>query len=199
MNSVQGKREPLESSNRADNVSNNSRVVIPLKTIPIILTVFFLATGLIMASVRFQFVQSNGLSEIQYPLQQYSFLMYWIALGLLLFAIIFNLTTSRKTILQLRRAILTSSFIASGISLASFSSFALWLLEVDYSGRCLGNCEPFVEKYLVLAMSLYGSIASGVVLTAIGLWLGVNRFHDYKRGNQSNMPQKKVSLQLTNL
>jgi hypothetical protein len=165
----------MQSKEKSQEVNEKSGGVTLLRILPFVVSIALFGAAPIMANFNVQIVQSNGLLEILYPFEQYSYLLYATGFALLMFTILFNLAISKHSS---RISIVSSSLLASGVTVTLFFALTFFVLLRDYAGRCITPCEPFVEQYFVLSFGMFSAIILGLCLTGIGMWKSLSPFQN---------------------
>jgi len=142
-----------------------------------------------LVNFRVETIQPNGLPEIQYPYAIISVLMYWIALGLLVFGVALNLAVRGGRLPV--RPLLGSGLLALGLTVTPLAALVLLADKGEYEQVCISvSCQPFVRKYSLEIIVLSIIAIGGLISVGLGSWL-LTRSH--RRGNEMEPRERSRS------
>jgi len=142
-----------------------------------------------LVNIRVETIQPNGLPEIQYPYGGISVLMYWIALGLLVFGVVLNVAVRGGRLPV--RPLLGSGLLALGLTVTPIAALVFWADEGEYEQRCMVvSCQPFVQKYSLEIIVLSIIAIGGLISVGLGSRLLA---HSHRRGTEMESRERSRS------
>ena len=98
-------------------------------------------------NIRVETAQSNGLAEVQYPYSGFSFIAMLAAVGVLLFGFTLSIAVIRGRTTKLRRPLVGSALLSSGVLAILFAGFVSLVNFQDSGPRCFDGCPLFLQVY----------------------------------------------------